>query len=378
MFASADGFMELLLAEVSDVGSTLRPLFELTIIKTSTCLHHLQHQTVVRTPRCILRLLPSTFVDTKIDYADISILISRWTSEGIISDSGLLCRSCHPKQSTKPIEHPSYLQNNFKLEMSDPNSAPLHLYFFLDGVVSLSPKDRGLYQGTTNWPARIIVDGVEYMMITRGYWANSHYWCRVIRSVEGILGVWHYDERENSGIAQLEGTDVTSIAGCSPNTSWVSYSRMPREDEVAHIKDSIHGLMKLFPKNHATIPFSMPTHRFPFGGGLPLEDDQDSLSDLKEQPLNTADINNEINMNYEINVNKDDPNNIDNQTSAVKNKPFLIKIRRPVVSKEVDFDSGYVVTAPKLVKKPGKRVIFLRLFVYCLLFFTNGCVSSQS
>ncbi|KAH9823118.1 hypothetical protein DFH28DRAFT_1118493 [Melampsora americana] len=119
-------------------------------------------------------------------------------------------------------------------------------------------------------------------MITRGYWGRNHYWCKVVRSVGGITVVWHFDERVNAGIAQLLDTDVSSIAGCSPQTSWLIYSRMPIDGENEQIKKALHGLMKTFPKHHSNIPFSMPTQTFPFGGGLPNGDRQYPSDEEKE------------------------------------------------------------------------------------------------
>ncbi|EGG03142.1 uncharacterized protein MELLADRAFT_90440 [Melampsora larici-populina 98AG31] len=141
----------------------------------------------------------------------------------------------------------------------------------MDGIVGLTDSERERYQGETNWPARIKVGAVEYFLVSRGYWANYHYWGRVVRAIDGILGVWLYDKRENSGIAQLESADVSTIGGCSPDTSWLFYSRMPQAEEIDQISSAIRDLVKLFPKKASNIPFSMPTSTFPFGGGLPQD-----------------------------------------------------------------------------------------------------------
>ncbi|EGF97538.1 uncharacterized protein MELLADRAFT_85097 [Melampsora larici-populina 98AG31] len=106
-------------------------------------------------------------------------------------------------------------------------------------------------------------------MVTRGFWGSHHYWCQVVQSVEGILGVWHYDERKNAGFAQLISRNVNSIAGCSDHTSWVCYSRVPFEEERKKIEAAIISMMKNFPTRHHSITFSMPTASAPFGGGLP-------------------------------------------------------------------------------------------------------------
>jgi hypothetical protein len=94
--------------------------------------------------------------------------------------------------------------------------------------------------------------------------------------VEGMLGVWHYDELNNGGIAQLLDPDTTRIAGPSPHTSWVCYTRVPCKKDRHEIKQAIGKLMETFPENSTSIPFSMPTDSEPFGGGLPHPEDIDS------------------------------------------------------------------------------------------------------
>jgi hypothetical protein len=226
--------------------------------------------------------LPSTFSNSGIDYADAALLISTWASQGLPTDNAsTVCRGCHPIPEDQPADV-SLLQTRLKIDITNPFAAPLHLYIHLDGVVGIPLELRTRYQGETDWPAQIQVGGIDYKMITRGYWARDHYWCKVVRSVGGIMGVWHFDERLNGGIAQLLGTDISSIAGCSPHTSWLIYSRMPIDDEIQQIEKALRGLMKTFPNDHSTIPFSMPTGSFPFGGGLPY-DDEDGFSETEDK-----------------------------------------------------------------------------------------------
>ncbi|EGG10588.1 uncharacterized protein MELLADRAFT_93618 [Melampsora larici-populina 98AG31] len=269
-FASADGFIEQLLAPVNDRKSTLRPLFEHTMIKTVACLRNPEHTTINSQRRATLHVIPSTFTNASLSYSDVPLLISRWMSDGL-STEGVLCGQCHPEKNRKAgvsVKNPSFVQNIFKIEITDPLKAPLHLYFQVDGIVGLSPTERERYQGETNWPARFKAGTVDYFLVSRGYWANYHYWARVVCSIDGILGVWLYDERENGGIAQLEGADITSIGGCSPDTSWLFYSRKPQGEELDQIKASIRHLLDSFPENTSKIPFSIPSQNFPFGGQL--------------------------------------------------------------------------------------------------------------
>ncbi|KAH9811587.1 hypothetical protein DFH28DRAFT_1130770 [Melampsora americana] len=100
---------------------------------------------------------------------------------------------------------------------------------------------------------------------------------------------------------------------------------MPLEDELAHIKTAIRSLMKAFPKNISTIPFSVPTHRFPFGGGLPDEDqDQKSSSNAPDFPLGVwlpgGDVHQDSGTVSDANIKSVDISDIKNQ-EEIYNKP---------------------------------------------------------
>ncbi|EGG12139.1 uncharacterized protein MELLADRAFT_89394 [Melampsora larici-populina 98AG31] len=73
-------------------------------------------------------------------------------------------------------------------------------------------------------------------MRARGFWGGDHYWCKVIRTVGGLTGVWYHNDMLNGGIAQFVSSDVETIGGPSPNTSWVMYSRAPTTEESLIIK----------------------------------------------------------------------------------------------------------------------------------------------
>ncbi|EGG06547.1 uncharacterized protein MELLADRAFT_86360 [Melampsora larici-populina 98AG31] len=234
-FASADAVMEILLRPGRN---SIGPMFELPILKTSRCTANINHSSSTLTSRAILQVFPYTFTEAGLSYAQLGLLLERWVSEGL-SSSDCVCQRCHPDEEGDSVG---------------------------DDVVG---DERDAYQGETNWPARIKIGEVDYYMMTRGFWGAFHFWCKVVRSVEGVLGVWHYDEAENQGIARLLDRDVTSIGGCQPHTSWVCYSRIPFEQERRHIAEIIRGLMKEFPQHHHSIPFSMPLPDFPVGGGLP-------------------------------------------------------------------------------------------------------------
>lgn len=340
-FASADQFMEKLL---HPGPNSLRPLFVVPFVKTYTCPVNVDHGTINTSSRAVLQIFPITFIDAGLSYADVGELIAQWMSVGLSSDSGLVCRKCHPDNKTmeeelviQPLKSDSSTnrlttrKQNLKIDLTDPTAAPLHLYFHLEGVAGLEDQDRADFQGKTNWPARILIGEVEYFMMTRGYWRDYHYWCKVVRSVEGILGVWHYDEAQNGGIAQLLDRNVTSIGGCNKGTSWVCYSRVPFRDEQTKISDSIRGLMKKFPKQSHLIPFSMPLERFPVGGGLPALDDPTDDGEEERGDEEGKHIADEDKENKEFQATKDEAThekpNTEMKPNVHPSQPLKIKLK---------------------------------------------------
>ncbi|EGG10998.1 uncharacterized protein MELLADRAFT_92422 [Melampsora larici-populina 98AG31] len=72
-------------------------------------------------------------------------------------------------------------------------------------------------------------------MCARGFWWDSHYWCKVVRTFGGLSGVWHHNDMQNEGIATLSSRDLSSIGGVAEHTSWVMYSRAPTAEEASII-----------------------------------------------------------------------------------------------------------------------------------------------
>ncbi|EGG09506.1 uncharacterized protein MELLADRAFT_95997 [Melampsora larici-populina 98AG31] len=267
----ADGFMDMMV----DHPST-RPLFAINVTKTLIChCNHTHNRETTKYLGCF-RIFPSMFRETALAYGQLDVMLQDFLSNGVITEPGLVCRQCHPKKRQGGDEGDlTMLEQRMKIEHT---LLPLHLYFLLDNVMALDSKERGRYMGDTNWPARLVIGKAQYQMVTRGFWGGNHYWCQVVRSVEGVLGVWHYDELKNGGFAQLISRDVDSISGCIANTSWTCYTRVPFESEANKVKKALLDLMKRFPDQHLSMPFSMPTSTIPFGGGLPSLADEGLLS----------------------------------------------------------------------------------------------------
>ncbi|KAG0148414.1 hypothetical protein CROQUDRAFT_41445 [Cronartium quercuum f. sp. fusiforme G11] len=85
-------------------------------------------------------------------------------------------------------------------------------------------------------------DGIEYHLISCGFWAYHHYCSEVVRTVKGICGIWKRDECENDGVACLVSPDPTKIGGPKPQTSWLFYSRAPTLAEQAIIESGVKNL----------------------------------------------------------------------------------------------------------------------------------------
>ncbi|EGG09884.1 uncharacterized protein MELLADRAFT_95336 [Melampsora larici-populina 98AG31] len=270
-FCSADGFMDMIV----DHPHT-RPLFAINVTKTLICHRNDKHNRATTRSLGGFWLFPSMFRESGVAYGQLDILLQDLFSEGVLTEPGLVCRGCHPiKEKGHEEEDPTLYDQRMKIEDT---SLPLHLYFLMDNVMALDSKERGRYMGDTNWPARLELGEAKYQMVTRGFWGGNHYWCQVVRSVEGVLGVWHYDELKNGGFSQLISRDVDSLSGCIANTSWTCYTRVPFEAETVKIKHALLDMMKKFPDRHLSIPFTMPTSTMPFGGGLPsLEETDDAV-----------------------------------------------------------------------------------------------------
>ncbi|EGG03668.1 uncharacterized protein MELLADRAFT_90035 [Melampsora larici-populina 98AG31] len=265
-FCSANGFMDMIVEHPHT-----RPLFAINVTKTLICHCNSAHNRATTRSLGGFRLFPSIFRESVVAYGQLDLLLEELFTEGVLTEPGLVCRQCHPITKGQEEEDPTMYDQRMKIEHT---SLPLHLYFLMDNVMALDTKERGHYMGESNWPARIVVGEAQYQMVTRGFWGGNHYWCQVVRSVEGVLGVWHYDELKNAGFAQLISRDVDSISGCIADTGWTCYTRVPFKAESIKIKQALLDMMKKFPTRHLSIPFTLPTSTMPFGGGLPsLTDD---------------------------------------------------------------------------------------------------------
>ncbi|KAI7952108.1 hypothetical protein MJO28_007792 [Puccinia striiformis f. sp. tritici] len=92
-------------------------------------------------------------------------------------------------------------------------------------------------------------------LVSRGFWAKDHYWGKVLRHVNGLMGVWMHDNQHNAGHACLVDTVPGSISGAQEHTSWVVYSRTWDAEEEQFVDKSIARIRKDNPEFPSRIPF---------------------------------------------------------------------------------------------------------------------------
>ncbi|EGG05587.1 uncharacterized protein MELLADRAFT_87855 [Melampsora larici-populina 98AG31] len=295
--ASVDGFMQRLMQDDTPKQPSLARLFSIPITKTVVCTHenaHVEKETTKS--RNMLHITTSMFRDASIGYEDTALLTTRWATDGLFYSTGRVFCQCHPLDTDQPKDGDlATLVKCIKLNLTNAKVAPLHLYFHLDGVVELDAAERNKFMDQTDWPARFLIGEVDYHIVTRGYWASGHYWCKVARSVEGIMGVWLYDELRNGGFAQLIERNVTLLAGCDRHTSWIS--------------------------------ISMPSDKMPFGGGLPpLKGEIETGVEEEDADAPTSDCEDEENQVLQS----------DNAEQVKVKPPIMIKMKMPkLVTKDV-------------------------------------------
>ncbi|KAG0148492.1 hypothetical protein CROQUDRAFT_15632, partial [Cronartium quercuum f. sp. fusiforme G11] len=168
------------------------------------------------------------FEANRMQYKDAKSLIQQWFSKGITQISDICCKICNqenprPKEDSpgsdylvkisENQEYQSYIpktRETTRFTIADP---PPHLYIHLEAVAQLTPEQQEPYMNNTDWPAVFNFDGIEYHLISHGFWAYHHYWSEVVCTVKGICGIWKHDERENDGVACLVSPDPTKIGG---------------------------------------------------------------------------------------------------------------------------------------------------------------------
>ncbi|EFP89599.2 uncharacterized protein PGTG_15748 [Puccinia graminis f. sp. tritici CRL 75-36-700-3] len=266
-FASADLFIEMLLDPKANPNRALKGLFDLEEKRTLTCPSHPgETQNLTRVVHTI-NIRRAMFDENQIPHANVAQLLSKWTSTALQGVSGLTCKSC---LAGRVIRHQEFVPVASDVEMSTSQvgssnnflyiesstlgvpigKAPPHLYFFLDVAPIVDEDEQQRFMATTDWPMSIFVSNQRYSLFARGYWNGSHYWCKVLKTVGGMVGVWLHNDLQNDGYARLVNVDPSKLSGPAPHTSWLMYSRCWTGPEKEYVNEMIDKIQKDYP--HAT------------------------------------------------------------------------------------------------------------------------------
>ncbi|POW10984.1 hypothetical protein PSTT_05716 [Puccinia striiformis] len=112
---------------------------------------------------------------------------------------------------------------------------------------------------TTDWPFKLDVPRNTYTLMSRGFFGGRsfpHYWGKVLRSVNGLTGIWLHDDQGNGGNAQIINHVPGSISGTQENTSWVVCSRLWTPQEDTFMEQSLARIKGDNPGPAVDIPFA--------------------------------------------------------------------------------------------------------------------------
>ncbi|EGG07011.1 uncharacterized protein MELLADRAFT_86134 [Melampsora larici-populina 98AG31] len=233
MFCSADGFIEHLLVRRNRPTLAGR-LFAFNVQRDYQCVQFPSHQEseTVEQTTVVLTQAPSTLPNRLEDDMDVMVLTVDPTGD---------------------------VPRLYKRSRLDFTKNPPHVYFHLGGVAGLSHEDRASFMNDMNRPETLTLNNIEYHIVSRGFWAYNHYWCKLVRHLDGARGVWFFDDRKDDGRAQLLGRDMSLISGAQPSTSWLIYSRKPTTEEQKTIDLGIAKIIKKNPDPLGDVPFVRAT-----------------------------------------------------------------------------------------------------------------------
>ncbi|EGG06848.1 uncharacterized protein MELLADRAFT_86273 [Melampsora larici-populina 98AG31] len=108
----------------------------------------------------------------------------------------------------------------------------------------------------------------------RGFWGYHHYWSKVVRYVDGVRGVWFYDDRKDNGRAQLPTSSeqkiinlgIAKITSKNPDAQGdLPFVLQPDLDNVKEIEEDLTDLPVLDPPL-ATVASGMGTSQPLYNG----------------------------------------------------------------------------------------------------------------
>ncbi|EGG08184.1 uncharacterized protein MELLADRAFT_84962 [Melampsora larici-populina 98AG31] len=143
----------------------------------------------------------------------------------------------------------------YERSVLDLTTNPMNLYFHLGNAAALAEDVRDSFMGEMQWPETLTFGQTVYQIVSRGFWGYNHYWCKVVRYVDGVMGVWYYDDRKDDGRGQLLGRELSFISGAQCSTSWLVYSRKPTSEEQKAIDRGVAKIHQKNPDSLGDIPF---------------------------------------------------------------------------------------------------------------------------
>ncbi|PLW29010.1 hypothetical protein PCASD_18632 [Puccinia coronata f. sp. avenae] len=261
--SSADFFIELVLDPNINPNPLRRGLFDVEERQSFSCLIHPNINSQEVWSRYFLHVKKEMFEANDIACGNVAKLLLRWTSVGIAGITGIYCKLCTAtrvkptlnfkkilsyisvapsgEKATKEGMYHEVLTLHFPAQ-----TPPLHLYFKVDVAPIINSEEQQAFMSKTDWPFAISICGEKYTLFSWGYWSGRHFWSKVLMNVSSITGVWYHNDLDNNGLAHMVSSDVTSIGGCHPFTSWVMYSRGWTTTEKEFVNKKIIQIKKDF------------------------------------------------------------------------------------------------------------------------------------
>jgi hypothetical protein len=132
---------------------------------------------------------------------------------------------------------------------------PPHLYFYVEANRLHGDSNQQKFLALFDWPFKLLFCVVVYTLCVRGYWGGEHYWCKLLKSVGRMAGVWMHNDLVNQGNAQLISTVLGSIGGKEASTSYVMYSQRWNDEEEKLINTSVKKIAAQHPNAEGFVPF---------------------------------------------------------------------------------------------------------------------------
>lgn len=278
-------------------------LFRLDHQQKLVCPHNPSHQKFdVRTMDTIM-ISPESFQnigEAPMTYQQTPHLLNLWASDqGLQRVSVRICKECPKKDDqtepeSKPLTGPpAFLEQS---RLGDDKSPPhLHIHLEVGLYLDTKPEEASKMMRECDLPYKLKLNNHTYHMRARGFWGISHYWCKVVRNLGGVSGVWLHNDLKNAGLATLVSTEMDKIGGQSPHTTWAMYSRAPTPEEADIIQKSQAKIQKsVGTKGAAEQPFSQIQDDDVYSedekGSTGKEDEElESLKELSDGSANHSD-----------------------------------------------------------------------------------------